>query len=193
MMRRAYSVVELLVVLALALLICGAGMPTLLAARDEVRADGAASFLASELRQARMEALRRNAHVGVRFEAAGDDYQLALYVDGNGNGIRSADIASGADPPLRPRELLSQKFPGVSFGFEDGVSDLDGTSSAANPNPIRFGSSRILSFSPTGTSTSGTVYLRGRRHRQLAVRVLGGTGRVRAWSFNFGTRQWSAR
>ena len=168
-------------------------MPTLLAARDDVRADGAASFLVSELRQARMEALRRNAQVAVRFEADGDDYLLAFYVDGNGNGVRSAEIASGADAVLRPRERLGQQFPGVGFGFEDDVPDLDGSSSAGNSNPIRFGSSRMVSFSPTGTCSSGTVYLHGRGHRQLAVRVLGGTGRIRTWVFNFGIRQWSSR
>lgn len=192
-MARAYSVIELLVVLTLALLVCGVGMPTLLAARDDIRADGAASFFVSELRAARMEALRRNAQVAVRFEADGDDWMLAFYVDGNGNGVRSTDIASGADALLRPRERLGRQFPGVAFGFEDDVPDLDGASSADNPSPIRFGSSRMASFSPTGTSTSGTVYLRGRGHRQLAVRVLGGTGRIRTWVFNFGTRQWNVR
>ncbi len=192
-MTRAYSVVELLVVLALVLLLCGAGMPTLLAARDDVRADGAASFLVSELRGARMEALRRNAQVAVRFEADGDDYLLACYVDGNGNGVRSADIASGADVLQRPRERLGQQFPGVRFGFEDDVPDLDGEAWTENANPIRFGTSRMVSFSPTGTSSSGTVYLRGKGRRQLAVRVLGGTGRIRTWLFNFGTRQWSVR
>ena len=192
-MARAYSLIELLVVLTLALLLCGVWMPTLLAARDDVRADGAASFLVSELRLARMEALRRNVQVAVRFEADGDDYLLAVYVDGNGNGVRSADIASGVDALLPPRERLGQQFPGVGFGFEDDVPDLDGTSSVGNSNPIRFGSSRMVSFSPTGTSSSGTVYLRGRGRRQLAVRVLGGTGRIRTWLFNFGIRQWSSR
>ncbi len=192
-MARAYSLIELLVVLALVVLVCGAGMPALLAARDDVRADGAAGYLVSEWRRARMEALRRNAQVAIRFEADGADYLLAYYVDGNGNGVRSADIASGIDVLLRPRERLAQQFPGVSFGFEADVPDLDGTPSAENPMPIRFGSSRMLSFSPTGTSSSGTVYLRGRGHRQLAVRVLGGTGRIRTWLFNFGTSQWSSK
>jgi type II secretory pathway pseudopilin PulG len=192
-MTRAYSLVELLVVLTIAVVICGAGMPALLAARDDIRADGAARFLMSELRALRMEALRRNTQAAVRFEADGNDYLIAFYVDGNGNGVRSADIANGTDRLLWPRQRLGQQFPGVSFGFEEDVPDLDGVSSAGNPNPIRFGSSRMLSFSPTGTSSSGTVYLRGRGHRQLAVRVLGGTGRIRAWSFDVGTRQWSSK
>jgi type II secretory pathway pseudopilin PulG len=192
-MSRAYSVVELLVAVTLALLLCTAGTPALLAARDDIRADGAADFLVSQFHQARMEALRRNAQVAVRFESDGDDYLLALYVDGNANGVRATDITSGADPLLRPRERLGQEFPGVRFGFEEGVPDIDGIPSAENPDPIRFGRSRMLSFSPTGTSSSGTVYLHGRGHRQLAVRVLGGTGRVRSLLFNVGVARWDSR
>lgn len=192
-MSRAYSVVELLVGLTLALLLCGAGMPSLLAARDDVRADGAADFLVSQFHKVRLDALHRNAQVAVRFESEGDDYLLAFYVDGNANGVRSTDITSGADPLLRPRERLGQQFPGVRFGFEEGVPDIDGVPSAENPDPIRFGRSRMLSFSPTGTSSSGTVYLHGRGHRQLAVRVLGGTGRIRSLFFNVTAATWGSR
>lgn len=192
-MSRAYSVIELLVGLTLALLLCGASMPSLLAAREDVRADGAADFLVSQFQKTRMEALRRNAHVAVRFESDGDDYLLAFYVDGNANGVRATDITSGVDALLRPRERLDQQFPGVRFGFEEGVTDVDGVRSADNPDPIRFGRSRMLSFSPMGTSSSGTVYLHGRGHRQLAVRVLGGTGRIRSVVFNVVAATWGSR
>ncbi len=190
---RAYSVLELLVGLSLVTLLCGVGMPALLAARDDLRADGAADLLVSQFHGARLEALRRNAQVAVRFEADGADYLLAVYVDGNGNGVRAADIAGGADTLLRPRERLSQHFPGMRFGFEAGVPDIDGVSSAENPDPIRLGRSRMASFSPSGTSSSGTVYMCGDGHRQLAVRVLGGTGRIRSLLFNAGTGTWEAR
>jgi hypothetical protein len=191
--HRAYSLVELLVCLSLALLVCGAGAPALLAARSGILADGAAAFLASELHGARMDALKRGSNVGIRFEADGDDFLLAVYLDGNGNGIRAADIASGDDPLLRPRYALRDQFAGVRFGFEAGVPDIDGGDTAANPDPIRVGRSRLLSFSPTGTSTSGTVYLHGRGPHQLAVRVLGGTGRIRTLDFDFGGRTWRPR
>lgn len=192
-MSRAYSVLELLVALSLAALLCGVGMPALLAARDDVRADGATDLLVSQLHAARLDALRRNAQVAVRFEAEGDDWLLAVYVDGNANGVLAADITSGADTLLRPRERISQHFPSVQFGFEEGVPDIDGVSSATNPDPIRFGRSRMASFSPSGTSSSGTVYLHGGGHRQTAVRVLGGTGRIRSLVFNARTGAWETR
>jgi hypothetical protein len=191
--RAAYSVLELLICLSLALVVCSASAPVLLAARDGIRADGAADYLVSQIHGARMEALKRRAHVAVRFEPDGDDYLLAFYVDGNANGVRASDIASGVDVLLRPREPLRQQFTGVRFGFEDGVPDVDGTGTLEDRDPIRVGRSRLLSFSPTGTSSTGTVYLHGRGRRQLAVRVLGVTGRIRSLSFDFGTGTWRPR
>jgi type II secretory pathway pseudopilin PulG len=193
MSRGAYSLVELLVCLALALLVCGAGAPGLMAARDGVLANGAAELLVRELHGARIEALKLRANVAIRFEPDGADFLLAVYRDGNGNGVRAADIASGDDPLLRPRQSLCDQFAGVHFGFEPGVPDVDGGDTTADPDPIRVGRSRMLSFSPTGTSTSGTVYLRGPGPHQLAVRVLGGTGRVRSMNFDFGARKWQSR
>jgi hypothetical protein len=189
----AYSLVELLICLSLAMVVCGAGAPALLAARDQILADGAAAFLASQLHGARMEALKRRANVAIRFEEDGDDYLMAVYLDGNGNGVRASDITSGDDPLIRPRSALHHQFPGVRFGFEVGVTDIDGGDTTANPDPIRVGRSRMLSFSPTGTSGSGTVYLHGRGPHQLAVRVLGGTGRVRSLDFDFSGRRWEPR
>ena len=193
MSRGGYSLVELLVCLALALLVCGAAAPALLAARDGVLADGATEYLVSELHGARVDALKLRANVAVRFESDGADFLMAIYLDGNGNGVRAADIASGDDPLMRPRQSLHDQFADVHFGFEPGVPDVDGGDTTADPDPIRVGRSRMVSFSPTGTSTSGTVYLHGRGPHQLAVRVLGGTGRVRSMDFDFGARKWLPR
>ena len=38
----------------------------------------------------------------MRFEAVGHDYMYAPYEDGNGNGVRTADIQAGIDRRLGP-------------------------------------------------------------------------------------------
>jgi Tfp pilus assembly protein FimT len=193
MSRTGYSLLELMVCLSLAALTFALSGPALLAARDDALAAGAADYVVSELHGARMEALKRRASVAVRFEAAGEDFQMAVYVDGNGNGVRSADIARGEDTLIRTRWVLQEQFAGVRFGFEAGVPDADGGDTSSNTDPIRVGVSRMLSFSPNGTSSSGTVYLHGRGPHQLAVRVLGGTGRIRSLQYEFGARRWVPR
>jgi hypothetical protein len=57
---------------------------------------------------------------------------------------------------------------------------------------IRLGAAGLLSFAPTGSGTSGTMYLRGTA-RQFAVRVYGPTGRVRLLEFDRHARAWVER
>ena len=187
-----YSLVELLVCLALSLTLAGLAAPAVLGARDIVRAASAGDHLAAVLQRARTEALKRNAHVAVRFEADGSSFRYALYVDGNGDGVRTVQIASGLDRQLQAPERVEQHFPGVQFGLAEGVPAVDGEG-AGDRDPIRVGRSRMISFSPAGTCTPGTVYLLGRGHQQLAVRALGATGRIRTLHFNFAEAAWRAR
>jgi hypothetical protein len=57
---------------------------------------------------------------------------------------------------------------------------------------VRIGAARILTMSPDGTATSGTLYVQGRR-AQYAVRVLGATGRTRVFKYDTGARTWISR
>jgi hypothetical protein len=49
-----------------------------------------------------------------------------------------------------------------------------------------------MTFTPEGSSSSGTVYVMGRGGEQFAVRVAGATGRTRVLSFNPAERQWGS-
>ena len=77
----------------------------------------------------------------------------------------------------------------MSFGFLDGVPDADGQP-ANGSDGVRLGTSRLLSMNPDGSSSSGTVYLRGQGRTQYAVRILGVTGRVRVLKYDFVTGRW---
>ena len=63
----------------------------------------------------------------------------------------------------------------------------------AGADPVQLGVADTLTFSPLGTATSGTIYLRSREGRQYAVRVLGATGRTRVLEFRPETASWTAR
>jgi prepilin-type N-terminal cleavage/methylation domain-containing protein len=182
---------ELLVTLALLGVMAAFATPSVMAARDAARARSAADRLSSLLHLARFEAVKRHVNVALRFgtEASGNEY--ALYADGNGNGVRTADIDSGADPRIGPLERIEQECPGVRFAIDESVSSMDGE--AVGTDPIRLGRSRMLSFTPIGTSSSGTVYLLGRGRRQFAVRVLGPTGRIRSLEYDFASASWQPR
>jgi type II secretory pathway pseudopilin PulG len=187
-----YTLLEALLVVTVLAIVTAVVVPSLLSSLDASRTRGAARYLAGRLYLARMEAAKRSVYVALRIEDAPAGYRYTFYADGNGDGVRSADIADNVDTPISPHDRLDEKFPGVSFGILDGITEIDspGTSLSAGGDPVRFGTSNLLSFSPIGAATSGTFYIRGRGKQQMAVRVLGATGRIRVLRFDFRTGKW---
>jgi hypothetical protein len=185
------TLVELLFAIAVGVTVTGIALPMTNEVMHEFRSAGAARYLAGRIMSIRMEAVRRSAAVALRFEAVGADYAYAVFMDGNGNGIRSADIDSGIDRRLTPFERVGDKFPGVRFELPHGTPDADGAVTASQDG-VRIGTARILTMSPDGSCTAGTLYLRGRRG-QYAVRVLGATGRTRVLYFHPGEASWISR
>jgi hypothetical protein len=60
----------------------------------------------------------------------------------------------------------------------------------AGSDPLRIGQTSLLSFSPTGSCTSGTIYVAAPAGPQLAIRIMGATGRTRVLRFDRGAGQW---
>ena len=185
-----FTLTELLLTLAVAATLAGMAVPLASSTVDEIRTAAAARHLASRVAGARIDAVRRSAATALKFEAEGPDYRYTSHLDLNGNGVRTAEIRQGVDATLTAPERLRDKNPGAVFGLMAGIPDLDG--SQGNEDGVRVGTSKILSLSPNGSSTSGTLYLHGRRS-QFAVRVFGATGRARVFQYDTGANRWNSR
>jgi hypothetical protein len=187
---RGVSLIEVLFGTALAATLVGIAVPATSGALDSIRTAGAARYIASRIATARINAVATSASAAVRFEPDGEDYAFTSYADGNGNGVRSADIRTGVDRATSRAERLRDHYAGVRFGLRPGIPDLDGA--RGNADGVRIGASRILSLASNGSATSGTLYVQGRR-TQFAVRVLGATGRVRVFEYDEGAGSWNSR
>lgn len=183
-----FSLLEVLFTMALCAILIGIAVPVGNGAIDEIRTAGAARYVAGRISAARIDAVRRSTTMALRFAPGSDDYVITLHADGNGNGVRTSEIASGVDLTVGGATQVQHHAPGVRFGLLPEVPDLDGGSGGSDG--VRVGAARILSFSPVGGATSGTLYLHGRR-AQYAVRVLGATGRVRVFHYDPGARRWN--
>ena len=192
MTRSGYSLLEVMMAITVMVIVAGAAIPLAHGTIDRSRAAGAANYVAGRLTLARFEAVRRSACVAIRFIERSDGYWMQTYVDGNRNGVLTRDIDDQIDKPITTDERLDYHFSGVAFGIQAGVTGIDAGSFNAS-DPIQIGSTSLLSFSPTGSSTSGTLFIRGQRGNQFAVRLLGVTGRARVLEFNFGQGVWLAR
>lgn len=167
-----HSLFEMLVMMALLGIIAGIGIPRCWESVQEYRLRGASLYMRGLLRQVRARAAANNCYMGIVFDEEEGQPTLSVHADGNHNGVRRSEIRSGVDKRIRGPWRLSEVFPGVRYG-----SPPHG---AQPPFPgLRIGRSKIVSFSPIGQSTTGTLFLSNEHGSVHAVILLGATGRVR--------------
>ena len=169
-------------------------VPQLVTGRHEQQLLSAARYMRSRIMLARAEAAAAGAATGFLFVREDDAFMFRRYVDMNGDGVRTIDVVSGVDQPLGTGTRIGDLFAGVRFGLSPAVPPIGSRDAAGGgADPIRFGRSDILTLTPLGTATPGTLYLRSDRGPQAAVRVFGTTARVRLFTFDFASAQWRAR
>jgi hypothetical protein len=184
---------EAALVLALFGLMVSASTPALFAALSRARVAAAARELEQDLARLRAVAVATGRTQAMRLAWSGGGYSFAFYADGDGDGIRADDIAAGRDPRTGgPRDLRS-RYEGVDFGLLDaaipGVPP-GGDALAPHSDPVRFGRSDTVSFTPRGSATPGTLYVSDGRSAVVAIVVYGGTGRIRMLAFERGCWCW---
>jgi len=190
-----FQLVELLVVMAVVGLGLLVAVPPLTRAAGGLEARLAAEEVVAAFRLARATAMREQRRVGVKFATGGDGaVSWSLHGDGDGDGVRSDDIADGTDPMLGPPRRLAHFGRAVRLGFPPGRAPRD----PADPrrrldrlsDPVRFNRSDIASFSPVDGATPGSVYVTDGGGHLVAVRVLSRTGRVRVLAYRTDTEVW---
>ena len=176
-----YTFLEILFASALLCILAGISVSSVTAVVDRSRGAGAARYLATRAALARSRAVGRSATVALYFEQDTRGVRFSMVEDGNGDGVRTADITQQIDRVIEAPLHLSDLYPGAAIGLVPGTP---GTSAVA------LGGTMILSFSPNGTATSGSVYVVGRDQTQWAVRVLGVTARARVLRYERATGAW---
>jgi len=105
-------------------------------------------------------------------------FSIGSYVDGNGNGVRTLEIEGGLDPQVAAAVRFADLFPRVQLLLDDPFSSGTPATSA------------LMSFSPIGTATSRTLYVRAEDGSLYGVRVLGATGRTRVLRYLATSHAW---
>lgn len=185
MRSRGYTLAELLITLAIIGMFAAVAQPAWLSLHRLAGLRAAANEFTSIFRAARMRAITRGRSSGLKFIQQNGVWMYTLYDDGNGDGIRNADIKSGVDPQIAPPKRVLDSVRFVSVGLTSATNvDPDGDLLKATASPVQFGTSTICSFSPLGAATPGTIYLTDSSTGAWCVRVLGASGRVRMlrWS-----------
>ena len=177
--------IELLIATCVLALVVTLTVPPLRLQLSQHRVRLAAAEVASALWTARSGAVRHGVSIAVRFEGEESDMGgggsvFSLYADGDGDGVRTADLVTGTDPRIRRPSRLLHVGKGVRFGFPQDLEPRGFSGSGRLDrldDPIRFGASDLASFSPIGTASPGTLFLTD-GHHLFAVRVYNRTGKI---------------
>ena len=184
---------ELLVGLALLASLLLLVLPSLGNTLRRHRLDAVTRQLAMELRAARWRAMSGGRHTGLRFQLeSGGDLMWTMHQDGDGDGLRTADLRDGTDPAVAPSVSLRARVRGVRAAILTGrrvprLPPQRGRLPAGDP--VRFGSADLVSFAPAGSATSGSLYLTD-GIRMTALVVNGVTGRLRLFRLEDRDTHW---
>jgi prepilin-type N-terminal cleavage/methylation domain-containing protein len=188
------TLIELIVVIAIIGIIALCAMPAFAAYRRQASVIAAGNEMRSLLRAVRSRAIARGRNAGVKFVKSGNNWTYTLYDDGNGNGIYNADINKGIDRRYFGPALVMPQFQTAAVGLlAKTIRDPDGAKLLPTDPALQFGTSTICSFSPVGSSTSGTIYISDGVDNLYAVRVYGATGKVRMLRYDAGLQKWEER
>jgi len=193
--QSGFTLVELLVTVAILALVATLAAPPLLRAASGLVTRLAAEEIAVALEQARMYSIRHSMKVGLKFRVGADGaVSWALYRDGDGDGVRTVDIDSGVDPRLTSFRSLVHFGRTARLGFPRGEAPRDPSDPYRKldrlDDPIRFNRSDIASFSPLDGATPGSVYVTDGEHHLYAVRLYNRTSRVHLLRWNRAELRW---
>ena len=192
---KGYTLAELLAVLAIVAMAVAVVLPAAAMIRDGGRAAAGARVMASTLSAQRWKSVAGHRVRGLQFRRLSGGWSWREVADGNGNGLRTAEIGRGIDPVLSGDEMLDRRVPSVTLGFPPGgpYPEAPPGTDLLSPgdDPVRFGRSDLVSFSPVGSASSGTIYVTDGRRALYAVVLFGPTARLRVWRFRPEERRWT--
>ena len=183
-----YCWVDVLLATAIAALVSAMAVPLTARSVDTLRARDAAGFITTRIRGARQQAVASGQGVALVFDESEGGWAVRVCQDGNGNGVRRAEIDSGRDVCPEGPWRLFELFPTVTVGRDPSVPGLD--DEPGDSEAVRFGRAAMISCAPSGGCTAGTVFVRSGAGEQFAVRVSGVAGRTRLLRFDRGIGLW---
>ena len=152
MQRRAgFTLLELIVVIAVIAIIAGIGIPNLITWRNNVKIRGATNNLRGDMELAKMKAIRENAYVVVQF--ASDEY--TIFVDDGEGGATAGDWSRTGDELL----VINRQLSGVTIDlgsttFNNDRTRFDGRGLPGNWGTVvitdSIGNQRQISLSLVG-------------------------------------------
>ena len=178
---RGYSLIEILTVVMIIGVVAVVVTPSFFMMRQRMGVRLAAAEMRSIFANTRMLAIARHKHVAVKFRRTATTWEYAVFEDGNGNGVRNADIAARTDRQIQPYRVVLQGNRLSRIGLPlRAIPDPSGSGSVSpTASAVRFNSSTLCAFTPLGSATSGSIFLTDGKESAAALIVNGPSARIR--------------
>jgi hypothetical protein len=190
---RGASFTELIAAIAVSGMLVVAGIPLLDDAHRSAALSRSVAQVHGLLVRCRAVAVLRGRPCAVVFDREADgSWRCRVAEDGDGDGVRRADIAAGRDPVVGASVVIPSGAAGPGILTDVWVPDPSGSGRLGGDlgDPIRAGRGNIITFSSRGTATPSSVYFADFRRRMVVLRVYGGTGRINRLSWCRGMTRW---
>lgn len=173
MKNQGFTMMELLIGMAVVAIVASIGFPTFMAQRDRARIKRAGRELVSHFQTARINAMRDGRTWAVSFDTANQKYTL---------NHAGADGTLDTEDDIQVKEVTLSGYGDVTFGIGEGAGARPGGS--APDDGVSFNGNRVT-FKSDGSSESGTVYVVNGKEQTFAVGSISRTGRIKVWA-NYG-------
>jgi len=183
---------ESLTSLAVAATVAAIAAPVMGSLQREAALESAARNVAMLIVRGRSLAMVRGSATALVFERQPGGWRCFLASDGDGDGVHRDDIRRGRD--TIEGEVLQLSSGRAGPGILTGIPIPDPTGRGrlrGDPgDPIRAGRGDIVTLSPAGTATPGSIYFSDGRSRMRVIRIYGATARIRQMIWRKGWRRW---
>ncbi len=190
-LQAGLTLVEAVVAISVIAITLMIALPAIAQARRSTALQLAAHQLGGQLTNCRAFSIFHRRTTALVFDQTdGGAWSCSIFEDGDNDGVRHDDMAAGRDRKLRDTVELQVSGAGLGILSQEQVPDPSGQGWLEGTDPVRAGSSDIISFTPLGTATPSTIYLTDHHSQMRALRVLGATGRIRSLVWRSGWARW---
>jgi len=187
------ALLEVLVGVTLASLLFVAAAPTFATLRSAGRTAAGAREIAITLQAQRWQSVATGRSHGLWFTTDARGWAWRVVRDGNGNGLRTAEVRDGTDAILSGPHRLEDRLAPTRLGLptDGAIPEIPPRRGRipSGTDPVQFGRTDLVSFSPQGTASSGTLYVTDGRDL-FGIVLFGATARVRVWRYDGRAGRW---
>lgn len=203
---KGFTVIELVIVLAIISILGAISVQQLVGSRRLIRSAAVTREVVSALRDARQMAISQRRAITFQYDDTNKQINIINHgADGNGVGISGTDVLTASNYPNTPGSSVERTYQLASTGIP--ASDIAyGLPNGAATSAATLGDKTVLTaltnnklnvtFQPDGSVVSSTgatsdaalfIYNASKpKETAMAISVLGGTGRIKAWRYSSG-------